>query len=189
MRRWPIALALFMLSLPPVSLAAIQVAGVLLPEQIRLSPDTAPLALNGAGVHTRYFFVDLYVAALYLPAPMRDVGTLLTHDGPQRLLLHFLRDVSPARTREIWERLGSNGDFEHLRQRREQFASVFKQGLKRGDELAFDYLPGAGTYVRLNGRTKALIPGADFHAALLKIWLGQRPASRGLKRELLGSAG
>lgn len=189
MHRWPIALVLIMLALPSTSAAAIEIAGVLLPERVRVSPDNPPLGLNGAGVHTRFLFIELYVAALYSPQPKREANALLAADKPQRLFLHFLRDVSPERTRSLWERLGANGDLDQLRERRERFASVFKQGLKKGDEIAFDYLPGAGTYVRVNGRTRTVIPGDDFYSALLKIWLGERPLSAGLKRELLGSAG
>jgi hypothetical protein len=121
--------------------------------------------------------------------PEREAGAVLAADGPRRLLLHFLRDVSAARTRQIWEKLGTNGDFEHLRGRRDQFQSVFQQGLKKGDEIAFDYLPGTGTCLRLNGQTKSVIPGEDFYDALLKLWVGEKPASRGLKRKLLGQTG
>jgi hypothetical protein len=67
MHRWLVVLFLIMLVLPPASaVAAIEVAGVLLPEKVRLSPDSPPLGLNGAGVHRRYLFIELYVAALYL---------------------------------------------------------------------------------------------------------------------------
>jgi len=39
----------------------------------------------------------------------------------------------------------------------------------------------------LNGDAKgAAIPGEDFYRALLKVWLGERPASAALKRALLG---
>jgi hypothetical protein len=191
MHRWLIVLFLIMLALLPASaVAAIEVAGVLLPERVRLSPDSPPLGLNGAGVHRRYLFIELYVAALYLAEPKRKADTLLAADDPQRLLLHFLRDVSPERTHRLWEKIGANGsDFEQLRARRDRFESVFNQGLKKGDEIAFDYLPGAGTYVRLNGQTKTVIPGEDFYDALLRIWLGEKPASRKLKRALLGSIG
>lgn len=35
-------------------------------------------------------------------------------------------------------------------------------GVKRGDELSFDYLPGTGTAMLLNGRTLGTIAGTDF---------------------------
>lgn len=186
-RRWPAALVLILLTLPGSARAAVEVAGVLLPEKVRIAPNSAPVELNGVGVHTRYFFVDVYVAALYLPEARRDPTAVLAADGPQRLFLHFLRDVSPERAHQIWEKLGANGgDLERLRGRREHFESVFKQGLKKGDDIAFDYLPGTGTRIRLNGQTKTVIAGEDFYDALLKIWIGEKPVSRGLKRGLLG---
>ncbi len=191
MPRWSIALALMMLALPPSSAAAaIEVGGVVLPERVRIDPDSPPLRLNGAGVHTRYVFVQLYVAALYLPAPQREAGALLAANDPQRLWLHFLREVSPERTRGLWEKLGTNGGkLQQLGMRRDQFMAVFSDGLKKGDEIAFDYLPGQGTHIRLNGRTKTIIPGEDFYDALLRVWLGAKPTSQGLKRNLLGTRG
>lgn len=187
MRARTTVFALVILALPLTAAAAIEVGGVLLPQRVRVSPESPPLELNGAGVHKRYLFIRLYVAALYLTAPEREARALLADDGPRRLFLHFLRDVSPERTHEIWEKLGANGGrLEQLRTQRDQFESVFEQGIRKGDEIAFDYVPGAGTHVRLNGQTKTVIPGEGFYNALLKIWLGEKPTSRGLKRELLG---
>ena len=45
---------------------------------------------------------------------------------------------------------------------------------------------GAGTAVAKNGETLGTIDGDDFNTALLAIWLGERPADRGLKKRLLG---
>ncbi len=189
MVRLPLALALVVLTLPSPAFAAREVAGVLLPDRARVSPDSPPLRLNGAGVHTRYLFIELYVAALYLPAQMNEPQLVLAEDGPRRLFLHFLRDAPPDRAHRLWDKLGANGGrLQQLGMRRDQFMAVFSDGLKKGDEIAFDYLPGQGTYIRMNGHTKAVIPGEDFYHALLRLWLGPKPASQGLKRDLLGSA-
>jgi hypothetical protein len=48
-----------------------------------------------------------------------------------------------------------------------------------------DYLPGTGTQIRINGESKGTIEGEDFHKATLKIWLGDAPASTGLKKAML----
>lgn len=184
-----IVLALIMLTVSPGSLAAIEVGGVLLPERVRVSPEAPALGLNGAGVHKRYFFMELYVAALYLRAPVREAAQLLAADGPQRLFLHFLRDVSPERAHRLWEKLGENGGkLQQLGMRRDQFMAVFSDGLRKGDEIAFDYLPGEGTHIRMNGRTRTIISGQDFYGALLRVWLGPKPTSQALKRALLGTS-
>jgi hypothetical protein len=41
----------------------------------------------------------------------------------------------------------------------------------------------------VNGEAKGrAIPGDDVYRALLRVWLGDRPASSGLKKALLGRA-
>ena len=61
-----------------------------------------------------------------------------------------------------------------------------RQGMK-GDVITFDWLPDGGTLVFLNGEVRGNpIPGDDVYRALLRVWLGDRPTSGGLKRALLG---
>jgi hypothetical protein len=48
------------------------------------------------------------------------------------------------------------------------------------------YIPGKGTELTLNGKSKGTVEGADFAAALFSIWLGPKPISESLKKELLG---
>ena len=50
-----------------------------------------------------------------------------------------------------------------------------------------DWLPDSGTRLTFNGATKGTdIAGEDFYRALLKIWLGDKPAQDDLKEHLLG---
>jgi hypothetical protein len=63
---------------------------------------------------------------------------------------------------------------------------ALRQG-KKGDVIQVDWLPDAGTLVRVNGEPKGKpIPGDDVYRALLKVWLGDRPTSAGLNKALLG---
>jgi len=59
-----------------------------------------------------------------------------------------------------------------------------------GDVILIDYLPGSvpgsGTRVTINGVVKATIAGEDFNRALLRIWLGDKPADSDLKKGMLG---
>jgi len=55
---------------------------------------------------------------------------------------------------------------------------------KKGDQLSFTYLPGVGTLLRSPVR-ELTIPGKDFADALLSVWLGPKPISGSLKRELV----
>jgi hypothetical protein len=57
--------------------------------------------------------------------------------------------------------------------------------LKKGEVLDMTYLPGVGTLVRGGDQTMT-IPGKDFSDALFSVWLGPKPVSPALKRQLLG---
>jgi len=60
---------------------------------------------------------------------------------------------------------------------------------EEGDVITFDWRPELGTLVSVNGEAKGeAIPGDDVYRALLKVWLGDRPVSAGLKKALLGEA-
>ena len=59
---------------------------------------------------------------------------------------------------------------------------------KKGDVINFDFTPDGGTRITLNGQPKGNpIPGADFFAAVLRIWLGDKPADETLKKGMLGA--
>jgi hypothetical protein len=49
-------------------------------------------------------------------------------------------------------------------------------------------MPDEGTQVWINDMLKGSVPGEDFSRALLKIWLGSKPADAGLKDAMLGNA-
>jgi hypothetical protein len=52
--------------------------------------------------------------------------------------------------------------------------------------IQFDWLPGAGTRVSVDGRLQSpQIAGEEFCRALLSIWIGTRPIQEDLKRRLL----
>jgi hypothetical protein len=57
--------------------------------------------------------------------------------------------------------------------------------MQQGDVIDLDYLPEEGTRVLFNGGLQGHIEGADFYAALLKVWLGDTPADSNLKTALL----
>jgi hypothetical protein len=64
------------------------------------------------------------------------------------------------------------------------------QSAKEGDVIALDWVPGTGTRILLNGEPRGKpITGEDFYRALLRIWLGDDPVSKDLKKALLGQRG
>ncbi len=61
--------------------------------------------------------------------------------------------------------------------------------VRKGDVVDLDYAPGVGLTLSLNGkRVGAPVPGADLYAALLGIFVGDRPVDARMKADMLGAA-
>ncbi len=182
------ALGLF-LCLEVTDLAAAEVAGVEVPEQVALEGGGGKLVLNGAGVRKK-FVVKVYVGALYLPEKSGDVDRILGGAGGRRVVMHFLhKEVEAEKLIEGWNKgFAANLAKDELKAMEERIALF--NGLFRtvysGDVYHLDLVPGKGTEVRLNGKMLGTIPGEDFYRALLKVWLGEKPGDKGLKKALLG---
>jgi hypothetical protein len=72
-----------------------------------------------------------------------------------------------------------------LRQLEQIFNTV--DHVKDGDVITLDYLPDTGTLINLNGKLLGIVQGIAFNRALLKIWLGNEPVQKNLKKAMLGS--
>ena len=150
------------------------------------------LKLNGAGVSSRLMF-KIYAIGLYLPDRRNTVQDILRQDEPRRLVIRLLRDVDGSSFNAMmgdYARTEGTALPPHVIQNLAQLAQLLgarPQGLRNGDVLTFDWVPGTGTVVGINNRA-VLEPvrGADFYHALLNIWLGDKPADPGLKTQLLG---
>ena len=67
------------------------------------------------------------------------------------------------------------------------FNSYFDQEAKEGDVYEIGYAPGAGIRVSFNGTEKGTVDGGlEFKQAVFGIWLGDKPADKGLKAGMLG---
>jgi hypothetical protein len=165
-------------------------------EGVKLEPSTqvgaVALQLNGAGLRTRAFF-KVYVAALYVPAKSGDAAALLAQKGPRRLVLTMLRNVdAESFAGALNEGLRNNHTEAQLAGWKAQIdglnASLKAVGeARKGDVIVIEHGADGATQVRVNGQPRgAALPGEDFFAALLRIWLGDKPADGGLKKGLLG---
>lgn len=180
--------SLLLLMLLSVTGHAQEVAGVTLPEQVKLADTT--LKLNGAGIRSKFFF-DIYVGALYLPQITKDAETAINMPGPKRVLMHFLyKEVSRKNLIDGWSDGFKNNlsgeQFKALKAKLEAFNQLFVT-VKRGDHITLDYLPETGTRVSINEQIKGSIPGKAFYPALLRVWLGEEPADSDLKEAMLGN--
>ena len=169
-----------------------EVAGVTLPERIRVDAGGPELVLNGAGLRTR-FFLNVYAAGLYLEQKSATPAAVLALAGPKRVTMHLLRDLSAQQILEaVHDGIDANNspaERENLKPQLGAFDEVMGQlgPLKKNDVVTLDYLPGSGTVVTLNGLAKGkAIAGVPLYLALLRVWLGDDPVQEDLKRKLLG---
>ncbi|MGL4408954.1 MAG: chalcone isomerase family protein [Zoogloea sp.] len=176
------------IALAPATACAADVAGVHLEERLALAPQ--PLVLNGAGLRTR-FFIQVYVAALYVPQKTRQPEAIIANAGPRSLKLRLLREMDAdtllgALEDGLRQNL-SEAELASLRPAREQFGALVRQvgKAREGDELSLDFAP-EGVSLGLNGTPRGQVADAALGPALLRIWLGARPVDAGLKKALLG---
>jgi len=151
------------------------------------------LVLNGAGLRTRAFF-KVYAAGLYVPQKSGDAATLLAQTGARRISIGMLRDVDGATfASSLLDGLKSNHSEEQLavlKTQIEQLQATLKSvgEAKKGDAIQLDWIPDMGTRVVVNGQPRGEpIASAAFFSALLRVWLGDKPADTSLKKALLGS--
>ena len=152
----------------------------------------ARLVLNGVGVRSAAWFKG-YVAALYLPQKTTDPDVVYAQSGAKRIAVRMLIDVgSPllAKTFDDGIRKNYKGDeLEPLARRMEAFDAQVRSldGIKKGEEIDLDFVPGAGTQVLVRGRSIGdAIEGEDFYVALLKMFIGDRAIDKNLRAALLG---
>ena len=170
---------------------AAELEGVRMEDPIRAGAQE--LQLNGMALRTRVFF-KVYVAGLYLPQKTQSARQAL-EPARKRMALVLLRDV-PAETfsASLVDGMKDNAteaEFARLKPQVDELVALMQRigEAKKGATIALDYVPGEGTRVLLNGAPQGRpIPGDDFYAALLRIWLGEKPVSDDMKKALLGGA-
>lgn len=149
------------------------------------------LVLNGAGLRKKAFF-KVYAIGLYLPARTDSAATVLGAKGGKRIQIVTLRELSAEQLAEALgkgvEDNNSEADMARIKSRYEEFRtallSMGKVAEKSDIRIEWN---GSATRVLMNGMQKGRdIAGDDFYAALLKIWLGDKPVQSDLKEALLG---
>ena len=187
----PVAAALVGLSAVP-DVHAVDVSGVKLDDTAKVAGKE--LRLNGAGVRTRAVF-KVYAMGLYLGKKETTTEAVLASAGPRRISLVMMRDVSGEDFGQAFMTgINANTDkaekgkiLNQMAKLGEIFVSV--GGLKKGDALLVDWVPEKGTLIEMNGKSLSdPLPDQAFYNALLKIWLGEKPADSALKPLLLGGS-
>jgi long-chain acyl-CoA synthetase len=185
MRRTFIVASLsLLLTLPAL---AAEVGGVKLDDKISLGGKE--LVLNGAGIRTKLVF-KVYVASLYLPAKAGDLAGVLAA-SPRRVQLNLLRDLSADELAgALADGIKDTSSAEQVaavKTQTEQLLSIMKSvgQAKTGEVVTMDFV-GGETRIAFNGQAKGSIAGEPFNAALMRIWLADKPVQPDLRKAMLG---
>ena len=169
-------------------LHAAELAGVRVDETVRL--ENGELRLNGAGLRSK-LFIKVYVGALHVDQKSTEADTILNGSGPRRMTLYMLRDMDAESLQSaLDEGLKSNHAADRMAEIQPQADALGRimRGIgkvREGDRIAIDF-SAEGVTVALNGETRGKVAGPGFAKALLKVWLGEKPADNALKKALLG---
>lgn len=151
------------------------------------------LQLNGLGLRS-VFIVKAYVAALYVPERSREAAQLLGQTGPRRLALKMLATLPASQiTKALVEGLQKNHTETQMlafRPRIDQLTATLQAvgSVRKGEVIELDAIDGS-LRISVGGQQRGEpIAGEDFYAAVLRIFLGEKPADRELKIGLLGGA-
>ena len=154
--------------------------------------DGQTLRLNGAGLRqVPVLGIEIYVAALYLPAPNHDPASILASPGHKVVVLYFLHRASKEQVQEDFrkgERIncGNGGcDPEELPNFERMVQAT--PAIERGDTATYIYDPNR-LRVLSNGRVIGDYPDGPLSHQLLLGFLGEHPPTERLKRQMLGIA-
>ena len=170
----------------------VEVSGVKL--EPRISVAGKPLQLNGAGVRYRAVF-RVYTAGLYLEQKADTTEAVMAQGGPKRMTITMLRDIDSGELGKLFARgMEDNMDRKQFSRlipgvmRMSQVFTDHKQ-LKTGETFVLDWIPGTGTVLTVKGQVEGEpFREPEFFEALMRIWLGPKPADWQLKDALLGKA-
>lgn len=172
--------------------SAAEVSGVKFADTVKVAGKE--LHVNGVGVRYK-FIVKVYAAGLYLQEKQSTVEDVLKSDGPRRMQLVMMREVSSEDFGDAFmSGLNNNVDSKDKSKivtQISKFGEMFAllDALKKGDVLDLDWIPGTGTQCYLNGKKIGEVtPDIIFYNSVLKIWLGDKPADNKLKTNLLAAA-
>ena len=170
-------------------LHAAEVAGVKVADSIKVGSNE--LVLNGAGLRSK-LFIKVYVGALYVGQKSSTSAAIFDSATPRRMVLRLLRDLDADSLHSaLDEGLRNNhsaAELSDMKAQADQLGGIMKAMGKvhEGDTVSIDFST-EGVVVSQNGEVRGKVAGAGFAKALLKVWLGDKPADASLKKALLGS--
>ena len=172
-----------------IAQAAVQVGGV--DFQPELGAQKGMLALNGAGLRTRVGF-KVYAMGLYLRAPLTDAAAIIGDKGEKRIRIVLTRDLEAKQFGDaLLTGLEKNHEPDELAAIKPATDALIGAlaavgEVASGTEILLDQLANGATRLVVNGQQQGHdIADVKFYPALLRIWLGVRPADHDLRDALL----
>ena len=172
-----------------IAQAAVQVGGV--DFQPELGAQKGMLALNGAGLRTRVGF-KVYAMGLYLRAPLTDAAAIIGDKGEKRIRIVLTRDLEAKQFGDaLLAGLEKNHEPDELAALKPATDALIGAlaavgEVASGTEILLDQLANGATRLVVNGQQQGDdIADENFYPALLRIWLGVRPADHDLRDALL----
>ena len=168
---------------------AVEIGGVKLEDKVTI--EGKELVLNGAGIRIKMIF-KVYVASLYLPAKAGTLAGVLAAE-PRRVQLNLLRDLTADDLAgALADGIRDTSTAEQstaIKAQIDQLLSIMKSigQAKTGDIVTMDFV-GAQTRIGYAGQAKGTIDGEPFNAALMRIWMADKPVQADLKKAMLGGA-
>ena len=179
------ALMLALLAQPAL---AVEVGGEQFPDS--WSAGEQALVLNGAGVREYgWLRIDVYAAALYLPARMSDAEAVLASPGPKVLSLKLLHGAAAKDTVEAWAPYFAGNCQAPCTLPKAQIEAfnALVPLTQKGDVETYAF-EGDAVTISHDGKVLGRVAGGGFARLLLSTWIGAMPTTPELKSALLGSS-
>jgi len=168
-------------------LYASTLAGVSMPESVIINNET--LILNGLGLREKYW-VDVYVAGLYLPSKMNDGDAIMKANIDKRIQVEFIYSSVPKSKMiaVLEENISNNPQFSSDTVAKIRQCGSWMQDFTSGDVVMFDYSPVTlTTTIYINYNIRGSIQSKEFMEAIFAMYVGKYPATEALKQGLLGN--
>jgi hypothetical protein len=169
---------------------AVEVSGVKIDDSAKVA--NIDLKLNGAGVRTK-FFAKVYVAGFYATEKKTTTDDFLALAGPKRIHLVMMREVSSETMGQSFmdgmSKNSTKAEKAKIIDQMMKLGELFSKTpeLKKGETITIDYMPAStSSHIFINGKKVSELPDQAFFNALVRIWLGEKPADDALKVNLLG---
>ena len=179
-------LSFSLLALSLISIAQTKINGISFTDTYPAGKEK--LVINGGGTRVKYW-MDMYVAALYLNEKSSDAAKIVSADASQAIRLCIVSSLitSAKMTDAVNEGFekSTGGHPEKFKDQITKFKGAFSEEIKKGDVFDIVYA-GQKIMIYKNGKMKSEIEGLEFKKAVFGIWLGEEPADSGLKSGMLG---